>query len=208
MAKSAGEIFNEIIDLTEQTVALMESFGEFETKEQEDVLISYFTAQTGKMASDADLPIRLIRTAEMLIGLGGEAVARHFGAGLDSPNLDIRMLSGDSLMHLGEDGVDAIMPAVEVVLEKESTGAEEMPFILAELDDPEVPSVLARFLRVDNAQVVASAIEACIEAGNDDTRAEIEKLTSDERAVELDDPHEEEKSTIGQIAKEALELMD
>jgi HEAT repeat protein len=208
MAKRASDVFSEIVRLSEQTVQQMESFDQFDPNVQEEVLSSYFAKGLKGTKPDGEVSIGFIRAAEMLVGLGGNRAATLLGEGLGHENEDIRMLAGDALTHLGEERLDNIMPAVEGVLERGGVGAEEMPFILAELDHPEVPKILARFLDMANPQVVAAALEALVDAGDEGSQAEIEALVNDTREVEVDDSLEgESTTTIGQLAKEALEML-
>jgi HEAT repeat protein len=206
--KNAKDIFNEIIELTEKTTELMGTFQDCDTAEQEAILSDNFSREIEHLGEKDDISIRLLRTTEMLVNVGTPGVVTLLAKGLDNDNLDVRMLSGDALMHLAEEGLETIMPAVETVLEKGGVGAEEMPFILAEVDDAEVPRQLDRFLGSANPAVVAAALEAVVECGDDESVAVIEKLVNDPREVSVDeDPNSGDKTTIGHLAKDALDLL-
>ena len=208
MVRSAGETFSDIVRLSEETLKVMEAFDEFDPEVQEEVLSAYFTKGLKGTKADGEVTIGFVRAAEMLVGLGGKKVSKLLGEGLDHDNIDIRMLSGDALTHLGEDGLDNIMLAAEGVLERDGVGAEEMPFILAELDYEDAPEILARFLHATNPNVVAAALEALVEVGDERSTAEIEALVNDPREVEMAEAAEgESTTTIGQLAKEALEML-
>jgi hypothetical protein len=208
MAKSASETFGEIVKLSEQTIELMEAFDKFDPEEQEEVLLSYFTMVLKETPEDADLSIGFLRAAEILVGLESENLSQLLGQGLDHVNPDIRMISEDALTHLAEEGLDYLMPAVEGVLEREGIGAEAMPFILADLDFAEVPKIVARFLDATNPQVVAAALEAMVEVGDEDSFSEIETLLNDSREVELEEETDDSSTvTIGQLAREALDMI-
>lgn len=205
--KTVDDTFKEIIDLTEKTTALMESFGDFDVTDRERILSAHFEKEIGKIGAADEISVRLIRTAEMLIGLGTPKVVSLLAKGLDHDNLDVRMLSGDVLMHLAEDGLDTIMPAVDAVLKTAGVGAEEMPFVLAELDEPEVPRLLERFLQSANPNVVAAALEALVECGDEDALPAVEKLLDDDREVTVEDGPDDDVTTVGQLAKDAMDLL-
>jgi HEAT repeat protein len=208
ISMSPGDTFKQIIELTEKTTALMEAFGELDLKEREAILTESFQKEADAVNAKDEISIRLIRTAEMLIGASTPKVAALLGKALDHENLDVRMLAGDVLMHMAEDGLDAIMPAVAAVLEKSGIGAEEMPFILAELDEPEVPRLLERFLESQNPDVVAAALEAMVECGDEDSIPAVEKLVDDPREVQVEEsPNNDDKTTVGQLARDALDLL-
>ncbi len=203
---SAKDTFNEIIQVIQRTAELMETFGEADKEEREAVLSAYFSEALDSVGEKDDPPLPLIHTAEMLIDLATPKAAKLLGQGLCHPSLEIRILSGNALMHLAEEGLRAIQPAVDFVLEKGGVGAEEMPFILAEVDDAEVPRLLARFLASAEADVVASALEAVVECGDPESVADVEKLVGDSREV-LVEEGEAEKTTIGQLAEDARDLL-
>jgi hypothetical protein len=206
--KKAKDIFNEIIELTEKTTELMEAFQDCDASEQEAILTDIFSKEIATIEEKDDISIRLLRTTEMLVNVGTPGVVTLLARGLDNDNLDVRMLSGDALMHLAEEGLETIMPAVEAVLESGGVGAEEMPFILAEVDDAEVPRQLDRFLESANPAVVAAALEAVVECGDEDSMAVIEKLVNDPREVSMDDELKGgDKTTVGRLAKDALDLL-
>jgi hypothetical protein len=122
--KNARDTFDEIIALTVKVTDLVEEFGNFDVTEREKMLTDFFEKEQKGIKEKDEIPVRLIRTAEMLLGVGTKKVAALLGRTLDHENLDVRMLAGDVLMHLAEDGLDAIMPAVDAVLEKGDIGAE------------------------------------------------------------------------------------
>jgi HEAT repeat protein len=82
-----------------------------------------------------------------------------------------------------------------------------MPFLLTDVEDPEVPRVLERFLAQENADVVASAIEAIAEYGDPSSVAALEGLTDDSRLVSIDDSSEASEWTVGRLAKEAIDMI-
>jgi HEAT repeat protein len=207
MAGNAKDTFKEIMSLTEKTADLMDQFTEFDTAAQEEVLTAAFAAQIKNIDPEADVPITLVRTAEMLVGVTSGKAVSTLCTGLGSENATVRMLCGDALVHAAEDDLELIKPAVEEVLKKGGTAAEEMPFVLLEVDDPEIPNILEKFLKSSEAEVVAAAIEAIIEIGDPDSEKALKTLVNDKREVALDEGSDDETTTIGQLAKDAIAML-
>lgn len=207
MANNAEDTFKEIMDLTEKTSQLMDDFAGLDTAEQETVLTASFSKQIEAISSEADVPITLVRTAEMLVGVMTEKSLKVLASGLGSENATVRMLCGDALMHAAEDDLELFKPAIDDVLKAGGTAAEEMPFILLEVDDPEVPSILEKFLKSDEGEVVAAAIEVIIELGAPESEAALKALVDDKRKVTLDEGNEDETTTVGRLAQDALDIL-
>ena len=184
---SARQTIQEIIGLDEQIASLRDKFEQYPRSDQEEVLIESYKQMHDQIGANDALPFGLVRITEMLINYDSEAVAKLLGAGLGHPNPDVRLLSGDAMLHLTEEGLQRIMPAVEEILERGGLGAEEMPFLLTDVDDPEVPRILERFLNQDEADVVASAIEAMAEYGDPNSIPVLEQLTGDTRPVSVEE---------------------
>ena len=209
MTANAKDTFHEIIVLTDKTTELMETFGTFPPSEQEAVLGDAFETAIGNLGDDDEVPITLVRCAEMLVGVMTENVVKTLTAGLAHGNPTVRLLSGDAITHIAEENLELLKPAIDEVLKEGSGAAEEMPFILSEIDDPEVFGLLERFLAHESGEVVASAIEALIEIGDPQAIDAIQQLTSDTREVTVDDElGGGEKTTVGQLAKDALEILE
>jgi HEAT repeat protein len=87
----------------------------------------------------------------------------------------------------------------------------ELPYILIEIPEPGVVKLVHRFLDHPNEEVVASAIEACVELGDPSSVGKLSRLERDTRLVELDDGESDRNAdasvTIGELAKEARLLL-
>jgi HEAT repeat protein len=207
MTATAKDTFQEIIALTDKTTELMEAFGAFPPADQETVLGDAFKTAIAKLGEDDEVPITLVRCAEMLVGVMTENVVKILVQGLAHVNPTVRLLSGDAVTHIAEENMELLKPAIDDVLAEGSRAAEEMPFILSELDEPEVFGILERFLAHESGEVVASAIEVLIEMDDPQAITAIEKLTKDSREVTVDEEMgSAEKTTVGQLAKDALEI--
>ena len=208
MTANAKDTFQKIMKLTEETSDLMDAFAELDNAAQESVLTAAFVDQTKNIDPDADVPITLVRTAEMLVGVMTEKSVATLAAGLGNENATVRMLCGDALMHIAEDDLELLKPAVDNVLKMGGTAAEEMPFVLLEVDDPEVPKILEKFLKSSEGEVVAAAIEALIEIGDPDSEPALKALVNDNREVTLDEGVEDETTTIGRLAQDAVAMLE
>ncbi|MCP4604036.1 MAG: hypothetical protein GY847_26525 [Proteobacteria bacterium] len=205
---AANETLQKIIGLDEKIAEFKEEFEKFPYDEQENVLTEYYAKMLEALGGNDPVPVGLVRVAEMLLTHGTARTTRLLSDGLGHVNLDVRLLSGDVLLHLAEEGLEQIMPAVEEALTKGGLRAEEMPFLLTDIDHPEVPQVLERFLALDNADIVASAIEAIAEFGDPSPIAALKKLETDNRTVEVEkDGVSQTEWTIGHLAKETISLL-
>ena len=150
--KNANDTFNEIIELTERTSELMEAFAGFDAADRESILADYFAKELDSLGEKDEISIRLFRTAEMLIGVGTPKVAALLGQGLDHDNLDVRMLTGDVLMHLAEDGLESIMPAVDAVLAG-SDLAQQRVLLVADTAQPMSVAFLPHVVDADGRRI-------------------------------------------------------
>ncbi len=204
---SARQTIQDIIGLDEQIASLRDKFEQFPRTDQEEVLIESYKKMHDQIGESDAIPFGLVRITEMLINYNSAAVAKLLGAGLGHPNPDVRLLSGDAMLHLTEEGLERIMPAVEDTLKEGGLGAEEMPYLLTDVDDPEIPRVLERFLDQKNADIVASAIDAIVEYGESASIPALEKLTGDTRSVSVEENSALTECTVGRLAEEAIALL-
>jgi len=204
----AKDTLNKIIQLDEEIAKEREKFEDFPEKEQEEVLVEYFKRVLEQHGENDPIEVGAIRAAEMLLGRGTERCIRWLGNGLGHTNPDIRLLSGDALLHLAQDGFERIMPAVEDALEKGGLRAEEMPFLLTDVDHPDVPRVLERCLDMKTADVVASAIEALAEFGDASCVPSLKRIVGDTRRISVEENDvEKDDYTIGQLAQDAIDML-
>jgi HEAT repeat protein len=205
---SAKELFQEIIDLDEKINSLREQFESCPLDDQLTVLSDVFRDGIAKLKEEDPLSMSLVRVTEMLCHIPSDSTAKIVGEGLDHSNPGVRLLSGDALLHMTDEGLGKIMPAIEDALAKGGIRAQEMPFMLTDVDDPEVTRVLERFLKVPEPEVVASAIEALAEFGDPSALPALEELTKDDRKIEVEEGGPEEGNwTIGQLALDAIEII-
>lgn len=167
-------------------------------------------AKQALAADDAEREeLELVRLADLCAQVEGPLAVETLIDILDHEDPVVRAEAGEALLDVAFERFKEVARAIERALSarREGLAMEELPYILAEIHDPDPMPLLTRFLSHPRAEVVASAIEACVERADPAAVAKIEKLTDDTREVtvpELDD----EKVTIGDLAADALAFFD
>jgi len=159
------------------------------------------------MKDAAESTVRLVRVAELLAEIPGEETADLLVDILGSEQGEARLSAGEALEERGYSRFKELALAVERALDrlpKESVALEELPYLLAEIPEPGVSKLLARFLKVDSAEAVSAAIEALVEVGDPSATKLLEPLEGDKRTVNVAG---EASITIGELAREAGELL-
>ena len=205
---SAKEIINEIVGLDKKISDLMDRFEDLPVEERITAL-STMCDEARKSTGEQDrVPMLLVRATDMVCTLEKDA-ALILSKGLEHPNMDIRQLSGEALLAIGDGDVAEILPAVDHAIEAGGHAAQEMPFILALVDDTDVSGQIVRFLDLDDTDAVVAAIEALAELGDPDTIPALSKLVDDKRAVTIEGEDDENLLdwTVGKLAAEAVEMI-
>jgi len=195
----ARKIAEEIIALDEKIADLRERFERVAEPERAAALDQVLDETRRATGEDDLLPLAMLRAADLAVGLETRGAAL-LAAGLEHPNPDVRELSGQALLR----------PAADRALERGGAAAEEMVFVLAGVDDEEAPREIERFLAHAEADVVATAVEALAEVGDEQTITALEDLVDDQREVGIDGEEDEERETcrIGDLAREAIEMIE
>jgi HEAT repeat protein len=124
---------------------------------------------------------------------------------------DARRAAGEALSGIAFERFKEVALGVERALDRLPAGSlalAELPYLLAEVPEPGVMKLLARFLAHRDADAVASAIEALVAAGDPGAIPLLEPLTGDRRRVQLqDDGGTESDASIGELAAEARTLL-
>lgn len=153
--------------------------------------------------------LELVRLADLAAQVEGPVAVQILLDILDHEDPAVRAEAGEALLDVAFERFKEVARAIEQALssKREGLAMEELPYILAEIHDPDPMPLLARFLSHPSAEVVAASIEACVDRADPAAVSKIEKLLNDTREVtvpELDD----EKVTIADLAADALSFFE
>lgn len=155
--------------------------------------------------------LRLVRVADLLAELEGAEPVDLLIDILGSDEPEARHAAGEALEIRAFDRYKELAQGVERALGRLPVGHSalcELPYLLAPVPEPSVPRLLGRFLRLDDAEAVAAAIEAIAEHGDEQSVRELDALSGDTREVELEEAVAgETKVSIGDLALEAREMI-
>jgi HEAT repeat protein len=151
-----------------------------------------------KVAVLAELVLRVQQD-----GRAVDALIRTLG----HENIAVRATAGRALLAVGYERYVELARGIDRAIEKgvSPIALEELPWIIGEIGEPSATKLLAQFLSHENANVVASAIEALVDLGDPGAIPLLEKLEKDERIVTLDEGDESFQSTLGELAGECIE---
>ncbi|GAB4207675.1 MAG: hypothetical protein OHK0013_25530 [Sandaracinaceae bacterium] len=153
--------------------------------------------------------LELVRISDLCAQVEGPIAIDTLLAILDHPDPAVRAEAGEALLDVAYERFKEVALAIERALDEKRSGLamEELPYMLAEIHDPDPLPLMLRFLVHPKAEVVASAIEAVVERADPAAVPKLKKLLGDEREVtvpELDD----EKVTLGDLAADALAFFE
>jgi HEAT repeat protein len=160
-----------------------------------------------KMRDATDATVRLVRIAELLAEVPGEAAADLLVDILGSEHGEARLSAGEALEERGYSRFKELALAVERAIDRlpsHSPAHHELPYMLAELPEPGVLKLLARFLALEDAEAVSAAIEALVEVGDPAGVQLLAPLAEDARSVSVAG---DATITIGELAREATDLL-
>lgn len=155
--------------------------------------------------------LRLMRVAGLLAEVDGPRAIDLLIDVLDCDAPEGRVAAGDELGALAHERFKEVALGVERALARLPEGSPalaELPYLLAQVPEPGVTKLLVKFLEHADAEAVVAALEACVEIGDPSLVKHIEKLTSDDRQVELaEEDGEGTVMTVGELAADAIEIL-
>lgn len=169
------------------------------------------TASALKLEEGEEATLQLVRLALVLGDLEGDKVVDLLIDILGGSSPEARIAAGEGLEGLAYDRFKEVALGIERALERLPKGNPalgELPFLLAEVGEPGCAKLLGRFLQNEDAEVVASAIEAMAELGDPASIPFLAKLEKDGRQVQLDDEEGGERVSIADLAHEAKEILE
>jgi len=159
------------------------------------------------MKDEAEAVVRLVRVAELLADVPGDASADLLVDILGTEHGEARLSAGEALEERGYSRFKELALAVERALDrlpKDSVALEELPYLLAEIPEPGVVKLLGRFLELPSAEAVSAAIEGLVEVGDAAGVKLLQPLVADTRAVSVAG---DASITVGELAREATDLL-
>jgi HEAT repeat protein len=164
-----------------------------------------------RLDDEDESALRLVRIAALLGELQGPRVVDLLIDILGCDEPEARHAAGEALEGLAFDRFKEVALGVERALERlpeTSAALSELPYLLAQVPEPGVTKLLARFLAHPGADAVASAIEALVEIGDPTALPLLEPLASDTRKVQLEDEGGTEgEATLAELVAEARTLL-
>jgi HEAT repeat protein len=165
-----------------------------------------------KLDDDDEALLRFDVIAEVLGELSGARAVDLLIDILGREEPEARHAAGEALSEMAFERFKEVALGVERALERLKPGnpaLAELPYLLAEVPEPGVSKLLGRFLAHPDADAVASAIEAVVEAGDPSNAPLLEPLLRDTRRVQLqDDGGTESDASLGELAAEARALLE
>ncbi len=121
----------------------------------------------------------------------------------------VRLQAAEALVDLGFERYAELARGVERVLARGERGLamQELPWVLCEIAEPSARPLIARFLKLDEAEVIASAVEALAELGDPDAVRDLLPLRKDPRPIELDEDEGSVNATLGELVSEVIESL-
>jgi HEAT repeat protein len=176
-----------------------------------EALLESATRQALALDDEEESALRLVSIAGLLGEMEGPRVVDLLIDVLGCDHPEVRRAAGEALSGLAFDRFKEVALGVERALKRLSEGnaaLAELPYLLAEVPEPGVAKLLARFLAHHDADAVASAIEALVETGDRSALPLLDPLAGDARRVQLEDEGGAEgEVSIGDLVTEARTLL-
>lgn len=205
IAKALQDIFDADRRLREAEARLLE-------KRQSDELADLLARATEEALGHDDpdeAAMRLERLADLCAQLPGPRMTDALVAILNHPEPRVRVAAGEALRDVGFERYAEVARGVERALDSgvEGPAMSELPWVLAEIGEPSALPLIRRFLDHANADVAAAAIEALAQLQDPEAVDDLKRFIDDDRVVILEDLDDEEKTTIGDLAADALAML-
>ncbi len=169
-------------------------------------------AEAAKLDDEDEALLRFDAIAEVLGELSGPGAVDLLIEMLGREEPEARHAAGEALSEIAFERFKEVALGVERALDRLPAGnpaLAELPYLLAEVPEPGVAKLLGRFLAHADADAVASAIEAVVEAGDPERARLLDPLLDDKRRVQLqDDGGTESDASLGELATEARALLE
>jgi HEAT repeat protein len=171
-------------------------------------MLSAAVKDAKELADKDESRLRLERLADLCAQVPGPEMTDALILILDDPNNGVRVQAAEALVDVGYERYAEVARGIERALDSKLHFAlQELPWVLVELDEPSARKLITRFLESKDPEVVASAVEALAELGDDAAIKDLKKLLDDPREVDIDGEEGEETVTVGDLASEAIDAL-
>ena len=179
------------------------------TSEELIALLVRATEEALRMADRTEGAMRLERLADLCAQVPGPQMTDALIDILDDPEPRVRVAAGEALTDVGYERYAEVARGVERALDADKAGSAmaELPWILAEIGEPSALPLIRRFLQHTDPNVIATAIEALVHLGDPDAVQDLQGFLGDERNATIDDFESETRTTLGELAQEALTML-
>lgn len=153
--------------------------------------------------------MRLERLADLCAQVPGPRMTDALIAILNDGEPRVRVAAGEALRDLGYERYAEVARGIERALDRNADGLamSELPWVLAEVAEPSALPLIRRFLGHPSADVVAAAIEALAQLHDPEALADLQRFLGDSRVVIIEDFEDETKTTLGELAEDALDML-
>jgi hypothetical protein len=178
-------------------------------KQYTDDVVALLSAETTKALTMEDRQegsMRLERLADLCAQVPGPAMADALIAILNDGEPRVRVAAGEALRDVGYERYAEVARAIERAIDRGEAGMamSELPWVLAEIGEPSALPLIRRFLDHPHPDVIAAAIEALSQLGEPDAARDLKRFLGDARSVIIEDFEDETKTTLGDLAEDAL----
>lgn len=177
-----------------------------------DELVAFLERETEnalRMEDRKEGAMRLERLADLCAQVPGPRMTDALIAILNDREPRVRVAAGEALRDLGYERYAEVARGIERALSRNADGLSmsELPWVLAEIAEPSALPLIRRFLDHPSPDVIAAAIEALAQLRDPDSISALERFMSDPRVVTIEDFEDETKTTLGELAADALEIL-
>ena len=181
-------------------------------KKRSQDLVSLLESETlnAKSLEDrGEATMRLERLADLCAQVPGPEMTDALITILDDGEPRVRVAAGEALRDVGFERYAEVARGIERALDRgdEGLAMSELPWVLAEIAEPSALPLIRRFLDHPSADVIAAAIEALSQLEEPDAVADLQRFVGDARTVTIEDFEDETKTTLGELAEDALRML-
>ena len=189
--------------------AMREAESSLLKQKRSDELVTVLASATTEALSMDDrreATMRLERLADLCAQVPGPEMTDALIAILNDDEPRVRVAAGEALRDVGFERYAEVARGIERALDRGDAGPamSELPWVLAEIAEPSALPLIRRFLAHSDANVVAAAIESLSQLQEPDAVTDLRAFLDDNRVVTIEDFEDETKTTLGELAQEAL----